>query len=393
MISLKHRMPCSYLCKTIATKSSTSSCLVWILWIEKDRNCLLSLLLYLSFPWKKCKLFTCLFDNRRSMFLKIGRPGWFKRNILFCTIFRLLEYDISTIGIRYFDYWNTKFRLLEYDISTIGMRYFDYWNTIFRLLEYDISTIGIRYFDYWNTIFRLLEYNISTTGIQYFDYWNTIFRLLEYDISTIGIRYFDYWNTIFRLAIVIRYFDYWNTIFRLLEYDISTIGIRYFDYWNTILRLLEYDISTIGIRYFDYWNTIFRLLEYDISTIGIRYFDYWNSYDISTIGIRYFDYSFSGPDESLLSFCNRRSVWKNKWEMVYTGPSQVLVKPLSGAGPHGTRGIIVRSQYGFEIHDVRIMGERFGPCTLHLGITVHLHFILWVLCTQVWCMFFLILIC
>ncbi|XP_066969064.1 intraflagellar transport protein 172 homolog [Macrobrachium rosenbergii] len=53
----------------------------------------------------------------------------------------------------------------------------------------------------------------------------------------------------------------------------------------------------------------------------------------------------------------RRSVWKNKWEMTYVGPSQVLVKPLAGSGPFGSRGVILRSQYGFEIHDVRIMGK------------------------------------
>lgn len=52
----------------------------------------------------------------------------------------------------------------------------------------------------------------------------------------------------------------------------------------------------------------------------------------------------------------RRSVWKNKWEMTYVGPSQVLVKPLAGSGPFASRGVILRSQYGFEIHDVRIMG-------------------------------------
>ena len=43
--------------------------------------------------------------------------------------------------------------------------------------------------------------------------------------------------------------------------------------------------------------------------------------------------------------------------MTFVGPSQVLVKPLSGSGPHGSRGVILRSQYGFEIHDVRIMGK------------------------------------
>ncbi|XP_063612068.1 intraflagellar transport protein 172 homolog [Penaeus indicus] len=56
-------------------------------------------------------------------------------------------------------------------------------------------------------------------------------------------------------------------------------------------------------------------------------------------------------------FICRRTVWKNKWEMTYVGPSQVLVKPLAGSGPFGSRGVILRSQYGFEIHDVRIMGK------------------------------------
>ena len=53
-------------------------------------------------------------------------------------------------------------------------------------------------------------------------------------------------------------------------------------------------------------------------------------------------------------------MWKNKWEMTYVGPSQVLVKPLAGSGPFGSRGVILRSQYGFEIHDVRIMGKWDG---------------------------------
>lgn len=48
----------------------------------------------------------------------------------------------------------------------------------------------------------------------------------------------------------------------------------------------------------------------------------------------------------------RRAVWKNKFEMTYVGPSQVLVKPLV----KGARGVILKSVYGYEITDVRIMG-------------------------------------
>lgn len=54
--------------------------------------------------------------------------------------------------------------------------------------------------------------------------------------------------------------------------------------------------------------------------------------------------------------------------MTYVGPSQVLVKPLQG----DSRGVILRSQFGHEIDDVRIMGQdRYlvarTPDTLLLG--------------------------
>ncbi|KAJ4427860.1 hypothetical protein ANN_23861 [Periplaneta americana] len=49
----------------------------------------------------------------------------------------------------------------------------------------------------------------------------------------------------------------------------------------------------------------------------------------------------------------RRTMWKNKFEMTYVGPSQVLVKPLAP----GSRGVILKSHYGYEIDDVRIMGR------------------------------------
>ena len=48
----------------------------------------------------------------------------------------------------------------------------------------------------------------------------------------------------------------------------------------------------------------------------------------------------------------KRSVWKNKFELTYVGPSQVLVKPLTA----GARGVILKSLYGYEIEDVKIMG-------------------------------------
>ena len=48
----------------------------------------------------------------------------------------------------------------------------------------------------------------------------------------------------------------------------------------------------------------------------------------------------------------KRAVWNNKFEITYVGPSQVLVKPLV----KGARGVILKSIYGYEIEDVRIMG-------------------------------------
>ncbi|XP_050306348.1 intraflagellar transport protein 172 homolog [Anthonomus grandis grandis] len=49
----------------------------------------------------------------------------------------------------------------------------------------------------------------------------------------------------------------------------------------------------------------------------------------------------------------KRSVWKDKFEITYVGASQVLVKPLDG----NERGVILRSQHGGEIDDVKIMGR------------------------------------
>lgn len=56
--------------------------------------------------------------------------------------------------------------------------------------------------------------------------------------------------------------------------------------------------------------------------------------------------------------------------MIYVSPSQVLVKPLSAE--FRGRGVILKSQYGYEITDVAIMGnDRYlvarTPDTLLLG--------------------------
>ncbi|XP_039285389.1 intraflagellar transport protein 172 homolog [Nilaparvata lugens] len=71
----------------------------------------------------------------------------------------------------------------------------------------------------------------------------------------------------------------------------------------------------------------------------------------------------------------KRTVWKNKFEMTYVGPSQVLVKPMNS----DARGVILKSQYGHEIDDVRIMGaDRYllarTPDTLLLGLYLFIIF-------------------
>lgn len=49
----------------------------------------------------------------------------------------------------------------------------------------------------------------------------------------------------------------------------------------------------------------------------------------------------------------KRTVWKDKYEITYVGPSQVLVKPLNT----NENSNIVKSQHGGEIEDVKIMGK------------------------------------
>lgn len=50
----------------------------------------------------------------------------------------------------------------------------------------------------------------------------------------------------------------------------------------------------------------------------------------------------------------RRTIWRDKFELTFVGPSQVLVRPL---GEDAGRGVVLRSHLGREIDDVRIMGR------------------------------------
>lgn len=51
----------------------------------------------------------------------------------------------------------------------------------------------------------------------------------------------------------------------------------------------------------------------------------------------------------------RRTVVRGSHEVAYVGPSQVVIRPLSDSSQ---RSIVVRSQTGLEIEDVRILGRR-----------------------------------
>ncbi|XP_056632969.1 intraflagellar transport protein 172 homolog [Diorhabda sublineata] len=49
----------------------------------------------------------------------------------------------------------------------------------------------------------------------------------------------------------------------------------------------------------------------------------------------------------------KRTVWKDKYEITYVGPNQVLIKPLNA----DESNVILKSRYGGEIGDVKIMGK------------------------------------
>lgn len=49
----------------------------------------------------------------------------------------------------------------------------------------------------------------------------------------------------------------------------------------------------------------------------------------------------------------KRTVWKDKFEVTYVGASQVLIKPLNSEA----LGVTIKSMYGREIGDLKIMGK------------------------------------
>ncbi|XP_065171784.1 intraflagellar transport protein 172 homolog [Atheta coriaria] len=49
----------------------------------------------------------------------------------------------------------------------------------------------------------------------------------------------------------------------------------------------------------------------------------------------------------------KRTIWKDKLEITYVGPSQVLIKNLD----NDSAGLILRSDYGKEIEDLKVMGR------------------------------------
>lgn len=50
----------------------------------------------------------------------------------------------------------------------------------------------------------------------------------------------------------------------------------------------------------------------------------------------------------------RRTILQDKFELTFVAPSQVLVKELHGANDEN---VLIESQLGLEIYDVRIMGK------------------------------------
>lgn len=56
----------------------------------------------------------------------------------------------------------------------------------------------------------------------------------------------------------------------------------------------------------------------------------------------------------------RRTVWQDKFEMTYVAPSQVLLKSMQDAS---VDAMVIESQMGLEIEDIRIMGNIFNIFT------------------------------
>lgn len=59
----------------------------------------------------------------------------------------------------------------------------------------------------------------------------------------------------------------------------------------------------------------------------------------------------------------RRTVWRDKFEVTYVAPNQVLIKSIQGTN----EPLMIFSKYDAEIEDVRIMGKKMysGGSTFH----------------------------
>lgn len=62
----------------------------------------------------------------------------------------------------------------------------------------------------------------------------------------------------------------------------------------------------------------------------------------------------------------RRTILQDKFELTFVAPSQVLIKELQESPGEN---VLIESQLGLEIYDVRIMGE----CCAVLGSSPHTH--------------------
>lgn len=50
----------------------------------------------------------------------------------------------------------------------------------------------------------------------------------------------------------------------------------------------------------------------------------------------------------------RRTVWRDKYEVIYVASNQVLIKPVNGEN----EPVTIISKYDGEIDDVKIMGKQ-----------------------------------
>ena len=107
-------------------------------------------------------------------------------------------------------------------------------------------------------------------------------------------------------------------------------------------------------------------MKFVITFLPIQYFNTClNQLKIIDLSIAYSWVNFN-------FFQCRRTIYKNKFEITYVGPSQVLIKSINNSD----NGIMLKSQYGYEVNDVRIMGkDRYivarTPHTIFLGKNIN----------------------